>query len=338
MARVFRQAWSARQPPVRNRACAPVYLRRMSILVRSISKVYGAQRALDGISFQAGKSEVVGLLGPNGAGKSTLMKILTCYLPPTEGSAEVCGFDVGARSMEVRRRVGYLPEHNPLYVDLYVRESLDFVAGMHGLRNRGALVSSMIERVGLGPEQNKRIGQLSKGYRQRVGLAQALIHDPEVLILDEPTSGLDPNQLVGIRKLISELGREKTVMMSTHIMQEVEAICDRVIILDQGRLVADDKASALRASHHLPDSAERLAVLEIEFDRAVRVAELTAIAGIRQAKNHSGHIWLLAHAEETDPRTAVFEFAVKKDMKVLGMRRSERGLEEVFKELTGNKG
>lgn len=300
----------------------------MSIAVRSITKAYGAQRALDGVSFSIGKGEVVGFLGPNGAGKSTMMKILTCYLPPTAGSAEVSGFDIGGRSIEVRRRVGYLPEHNPLYLDLYVREALDFMAGVHGLRNRGRRVAAMVDRVGLGPEQHKRIGQLSKGYRQRVGLAQALIHDPEVLILDEPTSGLDPNQLEGIRALISELGREKTVMLSTHIMQEVEAICHRVIIIDKGRIVADDKASALRSQRQQQEA------LEVEFDRAVKADLLRGIAGVAQAVPQAGNTWVLVHAAGTDPRPAVFEFAVQQGLKVLGLRRSERGLEEVFKELT----
>lgn len=301
----------------------------MSIAVYSIAKTYGTQRALDGLTFQVGRGEVVGLLGPNGAGKSTLMKILTCYLPPTEGKAAVCGFDVGAKSMEVRRRVGYLPEHNPLYLDLYVREHLDFAAGVHGLRDRAKRVSAMIERVGLGPEQHKRVGQLSKGYRQRVGLAQALIHDPEVLILDEPTSGLDPNQIVDIRALIKALGREKTVMMSTHIMQEVEAICDRVIIIDKGRLVADDKASNLRSRRKEQEA------LEVEFDATTTVNQLLSIAGITHAKHQQGSTWLLAHDAGSDPRPAVFEFAVHQGLKVLGLRKSERGLEEVFKELTG---
>jgi ABC-2 type transport system ATP-binding protein len=212
----------------------------MSIQVDHITKLYGSQKALDDVSFSVGGSEVVGFLGPNGAGKSTMMKILTCYLPPTNGTAVVCGHDVGSASLEVRRNVGYLPEHNPLYVDLYVREYLVFVAGIHGMARKEERVKEMIDMVGLGREQHKRIGQLSKGYRQRVGLAQAMIHDPKVLILDEPTSGLDPNQLVEIRSLIKEVGRSKTVLLSTHIMQEVEAICDRVIILDKGRIVADD--------------------------------------------------------------------------------------------------
>jgi ABC-2 type transport system ATP-binding protein len=300
----------------------------MSIAVRNVTKLYGAQKALDGISFEIGKGEVVGFLGPNGAGKSTTMKILTCFIPPTTGSAEVCGFDTRTHSMEVRRNVGYLPEHNPLYLDLYVREYLRFVAGIHGLRDKESRVRRMIERVGLGPEHHKRIGQLSKGYRQRVGLAQAMIHDPEVLILDEPTSGLDPNQLVEVRALIKDIGRERTVMLSTHIMQEVEAICGRVIIIDKGRIVADGAASGLRGTHG------RQEALEVEFDAPVDERALLGITGVEQALFANG-LWTLVHHEGTDIRPAVFQFAVDKGLKVLGLRRSERGLEEVFKELTG---
>ncbi|MBK8499753.1 MAG: gliding motility-associated ABC transporter ATP-binding subunit GldA [Flavobacteriales bacterium] len=300
----------------------------MSISARSITKLYGTQRALSDVSFEIGAGEVVGFLGPNGAGKSTMMKILTCFLPASSGEAAVCGFDTRSHSMEVRRNVGYLPEHNPLYVDLYVREYLDFIAGVHGLRNRTAVVNSMVDRVGLGPEQNKRIGQLSKGYRQRVGLAQALIHDPQVLILDEPTSGLDPNQLVEIRALIKGLGRDKTVMLSTHIMQEVEAICDRVIIIDRGQVVADDKASALRSRQQQHE------VLEVEFEGDADANELLAILGVLQAQRKGDRAWLLAHDAGIDVRAAVFQFAVDKGLKVLGMQKSERGLEEIFKELT----
>ncbi|WKZ66037.1 MAG: gliding motility-associated ABC transporter ATP-binding subunit GldA [Flavobacteriales bacterium] len=303
----------------------------MSISVRRITKFYGAQKALDDASFEIGAGEVVGFLGPNGAGKSTMMKILTCFIPPSSGDAVVGGFDTRTHSMEVRRRVGYLPEHNPLYLDLYVREHLDFVAGVHGLRDRSKRVDALVQRVGLGPEQHKRIGQLSKGYRQRVGLAQALIHDPQVLILDEPTSGLDPNQLVDIRALIKSLGREKTVMLSTHIMQEVEAICDRVIIIDKGRIVADDKASTLRGRQ------AQGAVLEVEFDRSPQANELLQVAGVLNARRKEGGTWLLAHPADRDIRPAIFEFAVQQGLKVLGMQRSERGLEEVFKELTGNR-
>jgi ABC-2 type transport system ATP-binding protein len=302
----------------------------MSIQVDHITKLYGTQKALDDVSFKVGGSEVVGFLGPNGAGKSTMMKILTCYLPPTSGTAVVCGHDTASASLDVRRQVGYLPEHNPLYLDLYVREYLLFMAGIHGLKAKEARVKEMIELVGLGREQHKRIGQLSKGYRQRVGLAQAMIHDPKVLILDEPTSGLDPNQLVEVRNLIKQVGRSKTVLLSTHIMQEVEAICDRVIILDKGRIVADDKASTLRSG------AQQRAVIEVEFDRPVAANLLLNIPGVLQTKRANDQRWFLAHDAATDIRPAVFQFAVEQGVAVLGLQRSERGLEEVFKELTGS--
>ena len=211
----------------------------MSILVDNVSKVFGAQRALNGVSLTLDRGEVVGLLGPNGAGKSTLMRLITGYLPPTEGRVEVCGFDVMDAPLETKRRVGYLPERNPVHEDMYVREYLQFVAGVHGVKDKAQRVASVIEEVGLTPEVHKQIGQLSKGYRQRVGLAQALIHDPEVLILDEPTSGLDPNQLVDIRALIRRLGQDRTVILSTHIMQEVEAMCNRVVLIRLGNIVAD---------------------------------------------------------------------------------------------------
>jgi len=217
----------------------------MSILVESLTKVYGKQKAVDGISFSA-KPGVLGFLGPNGAGKSTTMKILTCFIPQTAGKAAVCGFDVQAQPLEVRRNIGYLPESNPLYLDMYVKESLSFIAGIHQVPSPQKRIDEIIGQTGLGPEQHKKIGQLSKGYRQRVGLAQAILHDPEVLILDEPTSGLDPNQLIGIRQLILDLGKTKTVILSTHIMQEVEAVCNQVIIINKGKIVADDTLEGLR--------------------------------------------------------------------------------------------
>jgi len=221
----------------------------MSILVTNLIKTYGAQNAIDGISFQAKPGTVLGFLGPNGAGKSTTMKILTCYLPQSSGLASVCGMDVSTHSIEVRRNIGYLPEHNPLYLEMYVREALTFIASVYKLENSKKRMDEVIELCGLGEEQNKKIGALSKGYRQRLGLAQAIFSDPAVLILDEPTSGLDPNQVIGIRNLIRELGRSKTVILSTHIMQEVEAICEQVIIIDKGKIVADDKLSNLKDAH-----------------------------------------------------------------------------------------
>ncbi|HMG09862.1 MAG TPA: ATP-binding cassette domain-containing protein [Mucilaginibacter sp.] len=221
----------------------------MSIRVQSLTKIYGRQKAVDDISFNAGPG-VLGFLGPNGAGKSTTMKILTCFIPQTSGTASVCGFDVITRPLDVRRHIGYLPESNPLYLDMYVKESLGFIAGIHKIQEPEKRISRIIEQTGLGPEQHKKIGQLSKGYRQRVGLAQAILHDPDVLILDEPTSGLDPNQLIGIRQLILDLGKTKTIILSTHIMQEVEAVCNKVIIINKGKIVADDTLQNLRSVHN----------------------------------------------------------------------------------------
>ncbi len=220
----------------------------MSIVVESLTKTYGVQNAVDHITFSANPG-VLGFLGPNGAGKSTTMKILTCYLPQTAGKASVCGFDIESQPLEVKRNIGYLPESNPLYLDMYVKESMTFIAGIHRMRSPEKRINEIIEQTGLGPEKHKKIGQLSKGYRQRVGLAQAILHDPKVLILDEPTSGLDPNQLIGIRQLILELGKTKTVVLSTHIMQEVEAVCDHVIIINKGKIVADDTLEGLRAEN-----------------------------------------------------------------------------------------
>jgi len=220
----------------------------MSIQVEALTKIYGKQKAVDSISFSA-EPGVLGFLGPNGAGKSTTMKILTTYIPQSSGKASVCGFDVEKEPLEVKRNIGYLPESNPLYLDMYVKESLAFIAGIHGIQSAQARIKEVIEQTGLGPEQHKKIGELSKGYRQRVGLAQAILHDPQVLIMDEPTSGLDPNQLVGIRQLILDLGKTKTVILSTHIMQEVEAVCNHVIIINKGKIVADDTLTGLRAKN-----------------------------------------------------------------------------------------
>lgn len=227
----------------------------MSIKIQNLSKIYGSQKAVDNISFEINKGEIVGFLGPNGAGKSTTMKILTGYIPATEGIAEVNGFDVKTNPMQVKQTIGYLPEHNPLYLDMYVREFLEFVGSMYGIsgKNLKNRIDEVIELVGLNIEKHKKIGQLSKGYRQRVGIAQALIHDPEVLILDEPTTGLDPNQLVEIRNLIKQIGQNKTVVFSTHIMQEVEAICDRVVIINRGKIVADGNLNELRQGKAMED-------------------------------------------------------------------------------------
>jgi ABC-2 type transport system ATP-binding protein len=224
----------------------------MSISIQNLTKLYNEQKALDNVSLEINNGEIVGLLGPNGAGKSTMMKIITCFIPPTKGSVKVCGYDIFDNPMDVRKKIGYLPEHNPLYLDMYVREFLDFIAGVHGLgKQKKERIEQMIEMTGLTKEVNKKIGTLSKGYRQRVGIAQAMIHDPEVLILDEPTSGLDPNQLVEVRDLIKNAGKNKTVLLSTHIMQEVEAVCDRTIIINNGQVVADDNTKHLASGQSL---------------------------------------------------------------------------------------
>lgn len=224
----------------------------MSISIQNLTKLYNEQKALDNVSLEINNGEIVGLLGPNGAGKSTMMKIITCFIPPTKGSVKVCGYDIFDNPMDVRKKIGYLPEHNPLYLDMYVREFLDFVAGVHGLgKQKKERIEQMVEMTGLTKEVNKKIGTLSKGYRQRVGIAQAMIHDPEVLILDEPTSGLDPNQLVEVRDLIKNAGKDKTVLLSTHIMQEVEAVCDRTIIINNGQVVADDNTKHLASGQSL---------------------------------------------------------------------------------------
>ncbi len=302
----------------------------MSIAVQSITKEYGVQKALNSVSFEIKSGEVVGFLGPNGAGKSTMMKILTGFIPPTSGKAQVSGFDVEEGSMDVRKRVGYLPEHNPLYLEMYVKEYLHFNADIFGLKNKKARVEEMIAMVGLEREQKKKIGALSKGYRQRVGLAQALIHDPEVLILDEPTSGLDPNQIIEIRDLIKSVGKEKTVMLSTHIMQEVEAICDRVIIINKGEIVADNDVT------QIVKTGVKTAVLVVEFGTPLEERAILTVNGVRKAKRVKDNIWALEHEIDLDIRKRVFDFAVSQSSSVLEMKQEERSLEEVFKSVTKN--
>jgi len=299
----------------------------MSIIIENISKLYGAQKALDNVSFTINSGEIVGLLGPNGAGKSTMMKIITCFIPPTSGNITVYGDDIFENSLEVRKKVGYLPENNPLYPDLYVKEYLDFVAGIYKVANKKERVKEMIQRTGLEIEQHKKIGALSKGYRQRVGLAQAMIHDPAVLILDEPTSGLDPNQLVEIRNLIKEIGKEKTIMLSTHIMQEVEAVCSRAIIIDNGRIVADDKTSNLSAR------SIGLQILKVEFSKKVSKSLLEALKGVKSVTIESDNIYKIETNEE-DIREDIFQFAVKNKIAVLSLQKEEQGLEKVFQRLT----
>ncbi|MFM7217201.1 MAG: gliding motility-associated ABC transporter ATP-binding subunit GldA [Bacteroidota bacterium] len=301
----------------------------MSILVQNVSKRFGDQLALDNVSFEAAKGQVVGFLGPNGAGKSTMMKIITCFLPPTSGEVKVCGHDVGTASLQVRRLVGYLPEHNPLYLEMYVREYLEFIAGLHHLGGQSSLrVNAMIEATGLGDEQSKKIGALSKGYRQRVGLAQALLHDPQVIVLDEPTSGLDPNQLVGIRQLIKETGKTKTVLFSTHIMQEVQAVCDRVVIINKGKIVADEKPELLQ--RHAGSGV----TIQVEFDKQAKRQKLESIEGVENAVNTYGNTWRLSCRAGSDARPAVFKMAVEEGLTVLSLSRQETDLESVFQQLT----
>jgi ABC-2 type transport system ATP-binding protein len=297
----------------------------MSIEVKNLTKLYGEQKALDNVSFSLAKGEIVGFLGPNGAGKSTMMKILTGYIPPTEGEAFVGGLDVQSEGIEVRKKVGYLPEHNPLYLEMYVKEYLLFIAGLYGTDK--AQVPIIIEKVGLEPEKHKKLGQLSKGYRQRAGLAAALIHEPEVLILDEPTTGLDVNQLVEIRQLIKEAGKNKTVMLSTHIMQEVEYLCDRVIIINKGKIVADRPIADLQ---NLKPEAQ----YQVEFDKTFTKSELRKIAGISKIEENGTNRWLLEAKASIDMRAAIFQFAVENQAAVLEMQKQSLSLEDIFKELT----
>ncbi len=300
----------------------------MSVTVSHLTKVYGQQKAIDDISFQLKRGEVLGLLGPNGAGKTTTMKILSCFVPPTSGKAEVCGYDVEEDPLEVRRRLGYLPEHNPLYPDMYVREYLEFVGGLHHLGGLRARVADMIDLTGLVREAHKPIGALSKGYRQRVGLAQAMLHDPEVLILDEPTSGLDPNQLVEIRGLIRRLGEEKTVIFSTHIMQEVQAICDRVLIVHRGRLVADDPIVTLQ--RRIAGEGVVFAAFREEVDRE----GLAEIRGVLRVEETLDGNWRLITRAEDDVRAEVYQFAVERGHTLLELHRQVQSVEDVFHLLT----
>jgi ABC-2 type transport system ATP-binding protein len=299
----------------------------MSIEVSNISKLYGTQKALDNVSFNVKAGEIAGFLGPNGAGKSTMMKILTCYIPPSSGTAKVCGFDIHEQNMDVKKQIGYLPEHNPLYLDMYVKEFLEFVGGLHKIKNIKPRVSEMIELTGLQVEQKKKIGALSKGYRQRVGLAQAIIHDPKVLIMDEPTTGLDPNQLEEIRNLIRMLGKEKTVMLSTHIMQEVEAICDRVIIINKGEIVADDMTETLQKNTSKQ-------IITVEFDKTISQNSLKTIQGVKEVKQLEGNAWQLVAEAGNDIRKEIFDFAVQNKLSVLTLNKAEQKLEDVFKQLT----
>jgi len=302
----------------------------MSVEVKNLTKLFGRQRAVDNISFRVDKGQILGFLGPNGAGKSTTMKIATCYLPPSEGTILVNGYDVLEASVAVRRQVGYLPEHNPLYLDMYVKEYLFFVGKLHGLKgnNLQARTKEMVDLCGLAIEQGKKIGSLSKGYRQRVGLAQALIHNPEVLILDEPTTGLDPNQIQEIRSLIKTVGREKTVIFSTHIMQEVSAICDRVVIINRGTLAVDSTVSNLESLHK--GEVQTIA----EFESAIDPAILQSIPHILGVETLPQHKYRLRSRPGKDIRSAVFSLAAAHNWSLIGLRQEENSLEKIFQQLT----
>ena len=298
----------------------------MSIEVKNLFKYYGEQAAVNNVSFSVRNGEIVGFLGPNGAGKSTTMKIISGFIPSDQGEVTVCGLKVDVDNLETRKLIGYLPENNPLYLDMYVKEYLEFVGGIYKIAKLKSRVNDMIDSVGLGLEQNKKIGALSKGYRQRVGLAQAIIHDPQVLILDEPTSGLDPNQLVEIRELICSIGKEKTVMLSTHIMQEVEAICDRIVIINKGCIVANDKTLNLQET-----KGEQ--TVFVEFDQPIAKSQLTAIPGVTKVEAIKNG-WLIGSDIEIDLRKEVAQFAQKKGWLTLTLTIEKKSLEDVFKKLT----
>lgn len=298
----------------------------MSIEVKNLFKYYGEQAAVNNVSFSVRNGEIVGFLGPNGAGKSTTMKIISGFIPSDQGEVTVCGLKVDVDNLETRKLIGYLPENNPLYLDMYVKEYLEFVGGIYKIAKLKSRVNDMIDSVGLGLEQNKKIGALSKGYRQRVGLAQAIIHDPQVLILDEPTTGLDPNQLVEIRELICSIGKEKTVMLSTHIMQEVEAICDRIVIINKGCIVANDKTLNLQETN-----GEQ--TVFVEFDQPIAKSQLTAIPGVTKVEAIKNG-WLIASDIEIDLRKEVAQFAQKKGWLTLTLTIEKKSLEDVFKNLT----
>jgi ABC-2 type transport system ATP-binding protein len=301
----------------------------MSIQVSGLTKLYDTQKAVDGISFEVKKGEIAGFLGPNGAGKSTTMKMITGYLPPTSGTATVCGFDVVQKPMEVRKRVGYLPEANPLYFEMYVREYLEFSAGIHKLgADKGKRIEEMIEMTGLLKEAHKKIGALSKGYKQRVGLAQAMLHDPEVLILDEPTSGLDPNQIVEIRDLIKRIGADKTVLLSTHIMQEVQAMCSRVIIINNGKIVADDSIG------HLQTVNTRQDVLIISTETIVSATVINKLKMASKTEELGDNKWKLVTNDPDGMRREVMQWALDNNINISSMQAQTETLEDVFRTLT----
>lgn len=300
----------------------------MSISVSNITKFYGKQAALKDVSFEVDSGQIVGFLGPNGAGKSTMMKILTGFLSPSEGKVNICGYDVAQNAIEFRKKIGYLPENNPLYPEMYVKEYLDFIGDVYDLPNKKQRIAEVMALTGLLPEQHKKIGYLSKGYRQRVGLAQALLPDPEVLILDEPTTGLDPNQISGVRDLIKELGKSKTILLSTHIMQEVKAICERTIIIHKGEIIADEH----------PDNLESLikgnqTVVEAEFDPSPQFEQIISVQGVKKAEKE-GFKWIVTSSMGEDIRPKLFHFAVDNGLVLLELKKKHQTLEEVFQSLT----
>ena len=301
----------------------------MSLQVNHLTKIYDQQKAVDDISFSINKGEIVGFLGPNGAGKSTTMKIATGYLPPSSGSITVDGFDVVEQPLQVKRIIGYLPEHNPLYLDMFVHEYLNFIGRVYQIPSSQlkSRTKEIISMCGLEPEQNKLIGSLSKGYRQRVGLAQALIHNPQVLILDEPTTGLDPNQIVEIRKLIKEISKNKTVIFSTHIMQEVQALCDRVIIINHGKIVADDELKNLMGQQ------ENVSILVVEFKESISLEDLSTISGVEKIAI-SGNAFRIQSKPNADIRPDLIRFASEKNLSLLSMKQEENSMEEIFRSLT----
>lgn len=301
----------------------------MSIIVEQLSKHYGLQKAVDQISFEARPGDILGFLGPNGAGKSTTMKMLTCYIPPTSGTAKICGFDINNQSLDVRKIIGYLPELNPLYTDMYVREYLTFMCSIHHpSKHIKKEVEEMIKKVGLTPEAHKKIGQLSKGYKQRVGLAQALIHNPKVLILDEPTSGLDPNQIVDIRNLIKEIGQDRTVILSTHIMQEVQAMCNRVVIINKGHIVADD------FTENIGKTLEKGVIIKVEFNQKVNPTLFEKINGINKIESIGNNQYYIYC--RTDIREQISKLIYENQLGLLSLTLEEQKLEDVFKSLTKN--
>lgn len=302
----------------------------MSIAVQSLKKVYGQQTAVNNISFSVNQGEIVGFLGPNGAGKSTTMKILTGYLQPDGGTALIAGMDVTKDPLATKSRIGYLPESNPLYYDMYVREYLQFMAEVHGISDKKGRINTVINQVGLTPESHKKIGQLSKGYKQRVGLAAALIHDPEVLILDEPTTGLDPNQIIEIREVIRSLGAQKTILFSTHILQEVEAVCSRVIIINKGNLIADNNLKDLQANHSKP-------VIRVQFKEALEAQWLErAVTSLKELKKISAFEWQLEAADPVEAKKQLLALSVEQNLNIVSLQSSDQSLEDVFRSLTNS--